>query len=360
MEALDENISHRKKDEMEDAVFEESVKIKVPRARIRLKSRELTMSKNIERSLTESPISKIMIRHSADSPSNQQSNYEIITKSRSSRDEIAPQLLPTVQIERYEVPPAESPQEKALNNGLDPIGIELISSTSMASSKAESEYSDKSEDLHGSMRMNREMKNLQKSTNDSKILSDYLSSSNESPRSRSRKNKDVPLADPDELEEEPSLETSEVVIKDSPASHREGNESDATEIILTMEPPEQRRKSVPRSRNRSQSAVRGRQKSVARQMQDEVTSDKEEAQDDEDDDQASETSTAASRRSIEGRPVNPPPKVSDKNIFTQHFIDNIFSFFSLAGIRSASSATPTRLFSLSLVQGVNVHTIDIV
>lgn len=333
MEAMDENTSHHDEMEVEESVFEDSVKIKVPRARIRLKS-------------FESPISKIMIRHSADSPSSQQSNYEIITKSRSVNDENLNQRLPTVEIERYEVPQAESPHDKALNNGLDPIGIELISSTSMASSKAGSEYSDKSEDIHSSMKMNREMKNLQKSTNDSKILSDYLSSSNESPRSRSRKNKDVPLADPDEHEEE----VNKLDIKDSPASHREGNESDTTEIILTMEPPEQRRKSVARSRNRSQSSVRSRQKSVARQMKDElsVSSDKEEAQEDENDDQMSEVSTEASRRSIEGRSVNPPPKVNDfKSNCATNFLITIFLFsFSLVGIHFVSSATPTQLFFL--------------
>lgn len=305
MEAMEENIPHQARhlevEEAVEAMFEErSVKIKVPLAKSRLKS--------IERSRTESPISKIMIRHSSESPSNQQSNYEII--KRASKEEIVAQLLPTVELERYEIPSADSPHDKALNNGLDPIGIELISSTSMASSKAGSEYSDKSEDLHHAIKISREMKNLQRSTHDSKILSDYLSSSQESPRSRNRKNKDVPLADPDEHEIEVEEESRDGEIKSSPASHRDGNESDATEILLPMEPPEQRRKSV--ARKRSQSSGRARQKSVARQMQDElsVTSDKEEAPEEEEDDVMSETSIAASRRSIENRPVNPPPKVS--------------------------------------------------
>lgn len=255
------------------AIDENDVEMKVPSAKIRVTS-------------VVSPIGKITIRQSTDSPTKPQTNYEIITQSgrTSQHQESMADLSPTVHLQRYDL--SESP--KVINNGLDPMGIELISSASLASSKAESEYSDKSDESHVTMKISREMKNLQKSTNDSKILSDYLNTTNESPRSRSRKSKDPPLADPDEEEEY----------------------SDSA-LALPMEPPLNSRISVSRMRNRSRSTVRSRKKSVARIMSEELlpSSDKEEGIDDEED-QLSEVSIVTNR-SLDGRAVNPPPKVSN-------------------------------------------------
>lgn len=128
----------------------------------------------------------------------------------------------------------------------------------------------------------------------------------------------MPIIDPDEVEEEAAHEEDEeeenieITIKHSPLSLNDGAESDST-MIMPMEPPEKRRKSVSRSRSRarSRSTVRSRQKSIARLMKDElsVTSDKEDLMfDDEEDEEMSEVSFVTNR-SIEGRAVNPPPKV---------------------------------------------------
>lgn len=289
--------------EREVVVASEGSEMKVPRAKIRVTSADRTPS--------SSPIKKIMIRQSTDSPTRHTSNYEIITRKDSKVQEAE------VRLHRYE----------SLNNGLDPIGIELISSASMASSKAGSEYSDKSDDFHGSPKISREMKNLQNASNESKILSNYLTATNESPRRR--KNKEVLRPDPDEEIEE-IIETEEVEMKNSPASllHEGGADSDSA-LVLPMEPPvNRRRKSVPRSRSHSRSSSHSRKKSIARMMKDElsVTSDKDEGHEDEDEDLMSEVSFVTNR-SIDGRAVNPPPKVSSaayqcpisfayRNIFT--------------------------------------------
>lgn len=269
--------------EREVIVASEGSEMKVPRAKIRVTSADRTPS--------ASPIKKIMIRQSTDSPTRHTSNYEIIKRKDSKVQEAE------VRLHRYE----------SLNNGLDPIGIELIS---MASSKAGSEYSDKSDDFHGSPKISREMKNLQNASNESKILSNYLTATNESPRRR--KNKEVLRPDPDEEIEE-IIETEEVEMKNSPASllHEGGADSDST-LVMPMEPPvNRRRKSVPRSRSHSRSSSHSRKKSIARMMKDElsVTSDKDEAHEDEDEDLMSEVSFVTNR-SIDGRAVNPPPKVS--------------------------------------------------
>ena len=274
-------------------MIDENVEIKIPKVRVT----------NAERSLSVSPIRKFTIRQSTDCPATRpQANYEIIQQSRS--DSKHQELLSTVQLQRYDS--TESPKDKALNNGLDPIGIELISSANLTS-KAGSEYSNKSDEIHATIKISREMKNLQKSTNESKILSDYLNATSESPRSRSRKTKETPLADPDEEEEN----AKEIVSSESPiTTFKDAADSDSTPV-LPMEPPEKRRKSVSRARMRSRSTIRSRKKSVTRIASEEisVSSDKEEAPEDEDDDQLSEVSFVTNR-SLDGRAVNPPPKVS--------------------------------------------------
>lgn len=261
------------------------------------------------------------------------------TQSRSDTD-----FQPTLLIRRYDEESIQSPKEKALNNGLDPIGIELISSSDMNTSKAGSEFSDKSDDTQGSIKVSREMKNLQKSTNDSKILSDYLHSTSESPR-RNRKNKEAPRPDPDEGLEPDDMEIErEIEImhyspagedvlatpKRSPesvdASVGTGADSDSTMPIPSMDPPEiKKRKSQARSRSRSVNQVRNRKKSINQQMRDELTmtSDK----DEDDEDRTSEVSYITNH-SLESRSVNPPPKVNRSNHF---LISNFYiSFVVLA------------------------------
>lgn len=289
MKAHEEIMSDAKA--VENEAPEVTPEIKVPRAKIRVAS--------IDRS-SSSPIAKITIRRSIDSPSRQQSSYEIITTKRDGENYVENALVPTVKLHRYDVP-LQSPQEKMLNNGLDPMALELISSASMGTSKTASEYSDKSDESFSTPKISREMKNLQKSTNDSKILSNYLITSSGSPRSRRKTIVETAIVD--ELVQETIEKEEEEEEKESAA------ESDSTTILHPlMEPPEMRRKSISRSRSRSRNAIRGRKKSMARQLIDEVTSDKDETIEDEDEDM-SEVSFITNR-SIEGRAVNPPPKVS--------------------------------------------------
>lgn len=154
--------------------------IKVPRAKIRITSNDRTP--------TASPNKKTTIRQSV-SPTRQQSTYNLLQHTRRDSKLTDTEMSPTVKLTRYDQDLLQSPtQEKALNNGLDPLAMELISSSGMSLSMAGSEYSDKSDEIISSPKISREMKNLQKDSNNSKILSDYLSTSNESPR-RSRKNK---------------------------------------------------------------------------------------------------------------------------------------------------------------------------
>lgn len=307
MRVFDETMSDQKEVENEGPVTE----IKVPRAKIRVTSHDRTPS--------ASPIRKITIRQSSEdnSKQQQQANYEIISQNHSKQMEVLTETPTMMKLARYEIQPAQSP----INNGLDPVAMDLISSTGIPSSIAGSEYSDKSDDTYGSPKISREMKNLQKSTNNSKILSDYLM--DESPR-RSRKTKEIPLPDPDEdieeVEEEVEEEEEEELkeMKHSPVSVTNENVDSDTTLILPMEPPENRRKSVSRSRSRARSSnVRGRKKSIARQLKDELllTSDKDEAaEEEEEEDQMSEVSYITNR-SLEGRAVNPPPKVSSSEAF---------------------------------------------
>lgn len=320
---------------------------KVPRARTRVVS--------MDRTPTSSP-RRYFVRQSTDSP---KPSIDITNHKRTENH--APQMSPTVKLHRLSLE-AQSPKEKALSIGLDPQGLELISSMmTVATSTTGSEYSDKSDDIIGMSKMTREMKNLQKSTTDSKILSDYLSTSSESPRSRSRKTKETPIVDPDEEVEDEEEELKEASLEEelSIASvTNDGNETDST-IVLPMEPPEKRRKSVSRSRSRARSDMRGRKKSIARQMKAELslTSDRDDDDKEDADDQMSETSFVTSQ-SIEGRPVNPPPKVSFylRN-FRYSFINKIL-FFSSVGTRSALSVTLITLCYRSRAPHVNAPIID--
>ena len=293
MEVDETSMPDKAERELETPAYE--IEEKIPRALIRLKSDD-------NNSQTSKPRYMVVHRRS-ESPCDNKN-----MKERKAEREGSVDLHPLVQHIRYDDHSAQSPKDEVLNNGLDPMGMDLISSTNL--SMAGSEYSDKSDEHPGLTKMTREMKNLQKSTNESKILSDYLSSSNESPR-RSRKSKEPPLPDPDEQFEVEEMEIEEEedgeIDGDTMSPANDGGESDSTLVIApTMEPPNKRRKSEPRSRSASQH----RKKSMGRRLQDELsmTSDKDENHDDEDDDQ-SEISFITNR-SLEGRAVNPPPKVS--------------------------------------------------
>jgi hypothetical protein len=285
--------------------------IKVPQAKLLIDRRP---------SSTPSPVRK--------APSRQP---EIYTRRDSKLSEVA-----QVALTRCEV-------DKALHNGLDPISIELITSTAMSITPSRTEYytDNKHEEIHVSPKISREMKNLQKSTVNSKILSDYLTTSQESPR-RSRKNKEPPLPDPDELivEEEPEIEPykeiveEEMVVDDEIELHEEieyedeeaelppetksesADEESDTTLILPKEISPKRRQSISRSRNRGRVPMRGRKKSIHRQMKEDVTSDKEELPGGSEEDDQSEVSYIANPLT-EGRAVNPPPKVSFKLFIRQ-------------------------------------------
>lgn len=305
MKAHEENMSESKK--VESEVPPGKLEMKVP-------PRPKFTTTNLDKTPQPpaSPIGKITLqRQSTDSPTRQSPNYEIINTTTKHLD-IA-QLSPTVNLLRCDS--MQSPREKALNNGLDPMGMDLISQTT---SSLSAELSEKSDELMHSPKISREMKNLQKSTNDSKILSNYLTTSESPRRSRKTVKEMTPTIDPIDIEDQIEVvieDEEEEEPKDLPEDSNDvenGGDSDATEV-LPMEPPQKRRKSF--SRNRSRSIVRSRQKSVARMMKDELsaTSDKEAAAEDEyeDEDISSEVSYVTNR-SIEGRNVNPPPKVSNK------------------------------------------------
>lgn len=320
MKAHEEIMSDAKEVENEAPTIKPTPEIKVPRAKIRVASTDRKSA---------SPIGKITIRQSTDSPSRQQSNYEIIAQKQNCVKSLENPLMPTVKLHRYDVV-AQSPKEKALNNGLDPQALELISAN-MGTPKAASEYSDKSDESFNTPKISREMKNLQKSTNDSKILSNYLNTSNESPRSRRKAIHDSLIADTsdplmymlnegleqkqeiqdEEEEEEEETEKDDAEIEvETEKEMVESAESDSTLILHPMEPPDKRRKSISRSRSHARTAMRGRKKSIHRQLKDElsVTSDKEEPMEDDDEDMSE--MSYVTNRSIEGRAVNPPPKVS--------------------------------------------------
>lgn len=306
MEADEEFLSSEPKEVENEAPVvpapAEVAEIKIPRAKIRVTS--------IDR--TPSPNKKSWRRQSIEGPvSKPQTHFD--DKRRDSKLlDVGPNLSPTVKLTRV------STSSSPLTNGLDPMGMELISGVPLAMNS--SDYSDKSEEIFGSPKMNREMKNLQTSTNSSKILSDYLNTSNEGNRSRSRKTKETPAEEAveieeetEELEETADIEMDEDMDDDQNDSVKEDIESDTT-MILPMEPPDKRRKSIYRSRvqARAISTAKGRKKSIKRQLNDEmsVASDKEETPgDDDEDDQMSEVSFITNR-SLDGRAVNPPPKVS--------------------------------------------------
>ena len=207
-----------------------------------------------------------------------------------------------------------------MESGLDPIGIDLISQALPSSDVSRvidfpsytSEHSiAKSTPSTTPPKISREFRLLQQSTNSSKVLSNFLETS-DTPRRRkpthpSKTNTLIEM----ESEAEMAMETDSITsfdmtipLKYSPLSH----ESDST-IVLQDDEDQKRRKSVSRSRSRPRSRTgEGRKKSMFQQMNDEmaVTSEKdenEELNEDIDD-------ILIPPRTFENRAPNPPPKVS--------------------------------------------------
>jgi hypothetical protein len=178
-------------------------------------------------------------------------------------------------------------------------------------------------------KMTREMRNLQKSTNDSKVLTDFLNTI-DSPRIRARKPKESPSpstnvnnnasssepeksSDPlnDSISKNNLTEfDKEIPLKKSPVSN-DGMDSDST-VIFREENIKKRRKSVLRSRSRARSVTgRSRQKSISRTLNDELTieNDKDEKTNDNDEIEIENEISYSSVKYFENRAPNPPPKV---------------------------------------------------
>lgn len=225
----------------------------------------------------------------------------------------------------------------SLDNGLDPIGIELISAglgrlnNNIVSSATMIDMEDdniikQSNEINShvksselvfdestvSHRMSREMRNLQKSTQDSKVLSNYLNDF-DSPRIRNRKIKEANSSanDSDIINENVSLISDmEVPLK---SGTPENDDSDST-VIIRDEVGKKRRRSISRTRtlrtaHRSKS-VTTRPKSLSRLLSDEmaVTSDKEDNNDEDEIDELTNP-VIMNVKAIENRALNPPPKV---------------------------------------------------
>lgn len=240
----------------------------------------------------------------------------------------------------------------SLDNGLDPIGIELISAglglnndtvssaTTMIDMKDDSILKQSNETISDvktselvfdestvSHRMSREMRNLQKSTQDSKVLSNFLNDF-DSPRIRNRKIKEAISSanDSDIINDNASLTIDkEIPLK---SGTTENDDSDST-VVIRDEIGKKRRRSISRTRtsrtaHRSKS-VTTRPKSLSRLLSDEmaVTSDKEDNNDEDEIDDLTNT-IIMNVKPIENRALNPPPKVRLLKIFTK--IYEIFFF----------------------------------
>lgn len=255
--------------------------------------------------IEDSRTKKIGLRPSIDGAIIKEADSYLDRRRDSEMVDIPDDLSPTVKLTRYEAHPP-------FMNGLDPVSMQLITMQA-----GENNYIDEVIEVP---KMTREMRNLQTSTNESKILTSYLS---QDTSLRSRKTKEVQIEEElkiEDEEEEEEDDDKDESLKDS----QDGIESDTTVVLPVMEPPEKRRKSVSRSRTQSRALSiikQSRKKSIKRQLNDEMsfTSDKDDDANDDDDDDQSEMSFITSR-SLEGRSVNPPPKVSSRVIF----IKNIF------------------------------------
>lgn len=312
--------------------------------------------KNLNRS---SPITKFTIRQSVDSA---EPRYEININA------IQPDNRKIFREESSEnlgrIPFPESENSETINNGLAPMEIDLISGTMEMEEEDEddeeveeeveeevilehineldtqqknplelelsleppivvSKQEEDSVTLISTPKMTREMKNLQKSTNDSKVLTDYLNTSDSPRNSRSRKVKETnaPTSESELLlintDTSASLEIGDKVIelKGSPDDE---NDSDST-VVVNDDVGKKRRKSFSRSRTASRaksvSASRGRPKSVSRMLNEEMaaSSEREDHNDEVDDADVDMGELHSITKPIENRAPNPPPKVIINN-----------------------------------------------
>jgi hypothetical protein len=339
----------------------------------------------------ETPKSTFTIRPSIESP--KMNSYEIVNQENIGDVNLEASLkskdMPSVKLHRMT---SESLMKSTnLDSGLDPMGIDLISSTVNMSSSTDVEIessvdtsellaainnkssdmeqsSDKSksdinvsddknivieddenltidnneteashessshtanEDIsvanvevvatNSTPKISREMKNLQKSINESKVLSDFQNTSGGVRSRKSLKDSSNASATTVELEQMSDTNTSvttendkELPLKNSPSQNDE-NDSDSTVILRDGSREKKRRKSFSRSRSRGRSVKgRGRQKSMSKQFQEEMetASDKDiNHEENEDVDNLPDIPFTASKL-IENRSVNPPPKVT--------------------------------------------------
>lgn len=207
----------------------------------------------------------------------------------------------------------ESNQDSAFLNGLDPMGIDLISGartdlfTDEPITIKQRELSVEKDKIEISPtavikeKISREVRNLQKMTNESKVLSNFMNTSIETPR-RGRKQKDTLLIDPDaEEHEKESPESSFATVTDGSV-----NDSDATLVLPTREEMK-RRKSLSRSRDvRARSRVRNRRKSLVHMMNGEMT----EYDNAEEQNELEKELDDDMNNSMDSRVMNQPPKVS--------------------------------------------------
>lgn len=265
-----------------------------------------------------------------------------------------------------------STSSQSVNNGLDPIGMELISAEipqtlDSSSEIVESGISDKDKEEEKEQeqeniithdeasldiksadndnsneenviiitKMSREMRNLQKSTKDSKVLSNYLNDFF-SPRSRNRKStKDFnSLANESDtiIENNISSEITHSGTDDKEVPLKAGSpeiDSDSTTVVREEHSGRKRRRSLSRSARRSKSAgARSRPKSLSRMLSDEMaaTSDKDDNREDDDLEDVTNVSLLATKP-IENRASNPPPKVSLTLLISYNIYFSRFYFF---------------------------------
>lgn len=164
-------------------------------------------------------------------------------------------------------------------------------------------------------KMSREMRNLQKSTQDSKVLSKYLN--DDSPRVRRNKIKEINslVNESDATTGSPNATgtiSSNLDAEEPLKGETQDHDSDST-VVVRDESSKKRRRSVsrPRSSYRTKSMAATRAKSLSRMFSADMSanSDKEEPIEDEEIDELANVSTAA-MKPIENRAPNPPPKVS--------------------------------------------------
>lgn len=279
--------------------------------------------RSLERTFSAPQATQYTIRKSLD-----KSTFEVLTPISDQHLEasISNKQTPSVKLNRIESPTKSA--SSAMESGLDPIGIDLISQAlpsdvsriidfpTYAAEPAKSTPTTTIGLTTTPPKISREFRLLQQSTNSSKVLSNFLETS-DTPRRRkpthpSKANTLIEM----ESEAEMAMETESIAssfdmtipLKYSPLSH----ESDST-IVLQDDEDQKRRKSVSRSRSRPRSRTgEGRKKSMFQQMNDEmaVTSEKdenEEMNEDIDD-------ILIPPRTFENRAPNPPPKVSKKKI----------------------------------------------